>query len=464
MQIRDKFITSACLIPDGIEWTTLKLKQDGNETVEQSCLPCPATEPGEEPGDMASLQLSDEVRERLSGDLTVSIRTSELLMRTMEFPTTDPDEIENMVGFQIDKASPFPLDQLAVSHEIIRKTENNALVLMVAAKHKCIDAIGDLFAHKGVHIHSIDARILGWLSLLEKGGHLTGNGSEILIVDDGIDYAMAVLSDGAPVTFRSLPVPENEEALADELASEISYTLTTLDSEHDLPAPTAIDFWNLSELSASVVSALRSKTGLAVRQNRLSSLPPLSEGIIERTLHKKSRIELIPREWVEHERKQRLKKRFLIGASAIGAVWLTILLIFTMIYQTRAMALRRVQEEEASLAPLADQAIENRKKLKALKRYADRSDSALECLREVTDLLPAGDIEFVSYNYDKNKGVRLRGTAETDDIVYDYFDSLADSKLFVRLKDQRINTKVTKGLQRAVFSANLMLPSEEEKR
>jgi len=99
-----------------------------------------------------------------------------------------------------------------------------------------------------------------------------------------------------------------------------------------------------------------------------------------------------------------------------------------------------------------------------LKLYTNRSDSALECLREVTQLLPAGDIEFVSYSYTKGKGVTLRGTAQNNDIAYNFFSKLAESGLFDSLKDQSVTTRTTKGERRTVYSVTLVLPSTEEKK
>jgi hypothetical protein len=128
----------------------------------------------------------------------------------------------------------------------------------------------------------------------------------------------------------------------------------------------------------------------------------------------------------------------------------------------REAKLNRVQKRMAAVEPAARQALENRQKLKALKLYTDRSDSALECLREVTRLLPPGNIEFASYNYKKGKGVTLRGSATEDSMVYDFFEALTDSDQFVRLKDQSVNTRVVKGVRSAVFSVTLDLPAEEE--
>ena len=91
-----------------------------------------------------------------------------------------------------------------------------------------------------------------------------------------------------------------------------------------------------------------------------------------------------------------------------------------LIYGIRNHQLNRVLIELEEIKPAATIAKENSEKLKALQYYTDRSTSPLECLRELTFILPAGDIEFTSYNYSKSKGVTLRGTAINDDIVYEF--------------------------------------------
>ena len=143
-------------------------------------------------------------------------------------------------------------------------------------------------------------------------------------------------------------------------------------------------------------------------------------------------------------------------------LWLAVLLVFFTIYKVRDVRLKNVEKRLAAVEPAAQQSLENRQKLKALKVYTDRSDSALECLREVTRLLPPGNIEFASFNYKKGKGVTLRGSSSTDESVYDFFESLTESELFEQLKDQSVNAKTIKGVRSSVFSVTLVLPSEEE--
>lgn len=461
MRIRDKIITAACRDRDGIEWTSLRIKQDGPEPAGQSSLAFPLPDVAS-PAGLDSLELPAELAEHLKGDITVALRTSELLMRTMEFPAADDKEIAEMTGFQIDKVSPFPLDQMALAHELLERTEDRVLVLMAAAKHEAIDAIGDLFEKKGVRIHSIDARILGWLRLVRDAGELPEEGCHVLIVDDGLDFSLVILMNGKPMAFRSLHAHLGEMNVIDDLSRDISYTLTTLDSERELPAPSSIAIWSFGNVPSALQAKLSGVCGVPVRCHALGGLPPLSEGILRRTMDGGSHIELIPREWIEHEQWQQLSRKFTRIAAGIAAVWLVVSLAFFGVFKARDIKLASVQKQADAIAPVANQALENRQKLKALKVYTDRSDSALECLREVVRVLPVGDIEFNSYNYTKGKGVTLRGTAASDDAVYEFFKTLSDSKLFKQLKDQSVNTKTSKDIRRAVFSATLELPATED--
>jgi hypothetical protein len=453
--MQEKTITAVCRTIDGIEWTRWKVKQDSTELVQQDSAAIEVSgDTAEEI--MASIELPENVTEHLSGDITVPLRTAELLIRIMELPSVEQEEIADMVGFQIDKISPFPQEQLAISHEVLQQSEETSLVLMAAAKRSCIDTVGDTFEAKGVRVHGIDARVLGWMKLLEDEGHMSTEGCEIFIIDDSIDFSLVVVDSGIPVAFRMLDTETPEE-----LAGEIGYTLTTLDTERDITPPSAIQFWSQSDLDTGVRTKLSEASGIPVHDHALASLPPLSEGIVRRTLAGENRIELVPREWIEHERRRQLRRQFTLIASSFVSVWLVVLLVFYSIYKVRDVQVRSVEKRLAVIEPVARQSLENRQKLNALKVYTDRADSALECLREVTQLLPPGNIEFASFNYKKGKAVTLRGSASSDESVYDFFEALADSKLFAQLKDQSVNAKTIKGVRSSVFSVTMVLPVEE---
>ncbi|WP_322607661.1 PilN domain-containing protein [Pontiella agarivorans] len=438
----------------------MKISQEGTEPVSQNRLDIDL------PDSLASedLETNDfpNFADNFKGEVTVAVQASALLMRTMDFPSTDPQEVADMVGFQIDKISPFPIDLLAVSHEMLSVGADTSRVLMSAVRREQINHIGEVFEKHGIRIHSIDARVLGWLNLLQHEKRLTGNECEIIVIDDGIDLVLAVLHNGQPLTFRPLAGSLNDPEIPAELAYEFSYTLTTLDAEYDLPAPENIHFWTLEHLPPVFVSELSEKTGVTIENSTLAELPPLSEGILRRTLSAEPHIELIPAEWLEQEKNRKMRKQFAILTGSIAAVWLSILLIFLSVFKIRDMKLASVQKEAAAIAPLAAQAAQNKNKLEKLKAASDRTYSSLECLREATRLLPAGDIEFVSYNYSKDKGVTLRGTGRDKSIITDFYTTLNKSDLFDGVRNESVTEKTTKGVRRAVFSVTLPLSRKEE--
>ena len=461
--MRDKMITAVCRTVEGIEWTTVKVGQNDSELVKQESISLDFS--GETVEElMALIELPDEVIESIKGEVSVPLRSADLLMRAIELPATEAGEISDMAVLQVDKMAPFSLDQLAFSHEVLRQSEHSSLVLLAAAKRSCIDAIGDAFEKQGIRIQSIDSRIQGWMQLLKDEHQLSQSGCDVVVIDDGIDFSLVVIDDGIPLAFRMLHAQIDDMNVADDLATEIEYTLTTLDAEHPLPAPSTLQIWSHDDLSASLRNRLAEKTGLKISSNMLSILPCLSEGIVRRATNSQGRIELIPQEWIEYTKTKNLQKKTLLASSIIMGIWLLFVVVFVSMYMVREQHLSSVKEEATALANTAQVALENRQKLQALTAYTDRSVSALECLREITHRMPPGDIQLLSYNYDKNKGVSIRGTSSNDRSIDTFFIALAKSTLFEQIKNQSSNPRTSKGIRLYVFSATLTLPAKEEEK
>ena len=68
-----------------------------------------------------------------------------------------------------------------------------------------------------------------------------------------------------------------------------------------------------------------------------------------------------------------------------------------------------------------------------IERYTDRSDSALEVLREVSQLLPEG-VDLTSFSYRKGAILDIAGEADSGLLVTQFNESLNQSPLFVEVK------------------------------
>ena len=96
-------------------------------------------------------------------------------------------------------------------------------------------------------------------------------------------------------------------------------------------------------------------------------------------------------------------------------------------------------------------------RIRIIQQYMDRTDSALECLREVTELLPRSGIELSTFNYKKGESLTLTGDASARGIVLEYNDNLNKSKIFTQVIPGDI--KISQGKHR--FNFVLTFPGGE---
>ena len=90
-------------------------------------------------------------------------------------------------------------------------------------------------------------------------------------------------------------------------------------------------------------------------------------------------------------------------------------------------------------------------------QYADRSHSALECLRVIAQILPEG-VELTKFDYRKGSSATLRGEADQPDKVYAFIQALEQTALFPEVKSEGISTRNTPQGSRSQFGVTLVLP------
>ncbi len=443
-----------------VEWAVLRKSRKGLEKLREGSLPVPAGFFQQENAPLFPAGVLADIRKNFRGIVTVSLPSSQLLMRMLELPSTDPEELKGMVGLQMDQISPFPVDQLTVSYEVLRQTENHSRVLAVAAQRKTVDALGDLFKAQNVYIRSLDAEVLAWWSLLIAHGQVLCQGRVMLILEEHTEFSMIVVDEGVPVCFRSLELFHNftDETVMREIVDEVSYTLLSLETEYGRREITGVLFWSESEIPPLLCDLLREKCGTEVVLHDLRSIPPVSEGLALRTIERRlHHVELVPREWIDLQRRKRLMKAATIASTAVLSVWLAAIAVAGAVFSIEQASCNRVRREAAKYEGPARAAQTAREEMLALEKYADRSHSALECLREISAALPDG-VEINSFTYKKGEAVSLRGSSGRAEAVYDFFQKLGASGIFEGVKDQPVSTRTVKDRRVSTFSITADLP------
>jgi len=442
-----------------VEWAVLRKTRVETETLREGSAPIPQGFFDQEKAPLFPAEVLKDIHKNFRGVVTVSLPSSKLLMRVLELPSIDPDEITGMVALQMDQISPFPADQLCFSYELLKETENHSRVLAVAAPRKSVDELGDLFKTENVYIRSLDAEILAWWSLLIAHSDVPCEGRVILILEEHTEFSIIVVDDGVPVCFRSLELFHDftAETVLHEIVEEMRYTLLSLEAEYGHREHGSIEFWSESEIPQQLITLLSEECAGNVNRHDLGTIPSLAEGLALRSAERKTHhAELVPREWIELQRKKRFMQVATIASIAVLSIWLAVISITGTVFAFQTAAFHRLQKEAAKYSGPARAAQAAREEMLSLEKYADHSRSALECLLQITETLP-DQVEITAFTYTKGKAIRLNGTGDSSDAIYDYFQKLGALEIFDGVENSRIIEN-----SRFSITANLPKPETEE--
>lgn len=451
----DEITTALVVQATRIEWTSLRRRRGQIEVAEQESVALEAEGPARTAALKAALA-------RIKGRLATALPTDQTLLRVVRLPTTDVAEIREMAELQVDKFSPFPADQMAVSQEVLAQQENSAQVLIAACRREHVDRCGAELQTAGRLPREIDVTVLGWWRLLKQNGEVPESGASLLLIVEERATELIVARDGAPAVIRSLDAPSASDpaSSARDIAEEINYSLTALESEWGAPAPTVLHVWRRRELPGVFIDALRAACEPTIEPHLLDTLPPLSEGLAWRAIERGPHmLDLAPAEWKATLASRRLQRNLATAGGAFVLVWL--LAVGALIAGLQIQK-RRLADARAKLAELREpaRAVEQLKEqVRSLERYLDPAFSALECMREISERLPPG-VDLTAFTYKKYGQIALRGEADQSDPIYDFFQSLEQSQLFPAVKPEGVTQQQRGGRTRSQFKLTIDLPQE----
>ena len=470
-------ITAILFREGSAEWTTLRPVKSGYEVEEHRTA---EIVPAGTVLDFAAPETSTAIKSvcgHIKGDLCAGLPSDKTLMRVVDLPTSDPAEMKGMADLQVDKFSPFPVEHMAVALEVLSQKEKTSRVLIVAVQREIVDSFGKTLGAAGLLPHWIDVQVLGWWFLLKEQGAIPEKGREVILLLEKTGAELIVCQDGIPVVFRSLGSGQGltEEQYFSELADETAYTLTTLEAERGAADGVKLCLWHSAVKAppkvvvpgtvppkapvaaggppAELVEKLRESCGVEVESRSLDSLPPLTEGLARRTAAKgDTALNLAPPQWRSQESGRRTKKSLLIASVAFLVVWLVGVSAFIGGLKMQEKRRDQLKSSVAVLEQSAAKVKALKDKITSFEQYADRSRSALECLREISSLLPQG-VDLSSFSYKKGSSLSLRGECASPEPIYSYVQALQQSPLFTEVKTEGVRSKATQGgVQKSEFS------------
>ncbi len=435
-----EIITGLKITNNSLEWTSLEKIKDGFKTVDsgKADLESHIAAEGEDVkvSDQGLTALISKNKKYFQGTVTLGLSSEQILLRVIKLPAVPDDELRGMVDLQIDKLSPFPVENMVVSYEILEKGKDFYHVLVAAIKNDVVDQLGKLLANADIFPSRVDADVLGWAKLLKESNMVTEAGRQIVILLAEVVPEIIVFQDGLPIVFRSLSGqgPLSDDEFASEIAGETASTIMSLELEHGVSKSCSLSVWHHDALPEKLEENLRQACPYELSIRSITELPPVSGGFARRSAEGGQLLDLTPLSWRVTGGEKLFKQRVMIAAGGIIGAWALSIIIFLggLFYQQNKLEVLQA-EFEITQKP-AKEVMDMRRRVNIVKRYSDRTYSVLECLREVVGILPEG-IDLTSFEYKRASGpptVTINALATAVDSVYEFKNGLDGSKLFLK--------------------------------
>ncbi len=461
------WITGVCVRQNRLEWTVLRRVKESWEVHAADSAVLAA--PGADAAEPFSAKLKPHVK-HFRGRLAVALPTERVLLRVALLPSTDAEELRGMAELQTDKYSPFPVESMAMAAETIETTETSALVVMAAVQRDAVDELGRGFQEAAAPIDVVDVEALGWWWTLKQSGQVPARGSQLFVRAADSAMEMILARDGEPLLFRSLPpLPDAGDAGAlddwvAECAEETGYSLTSVETEWGSAATPSLHVYHEPDRPADWAGAFQAALGAeTLFTHSLADLPTASEGVARRLAGPADPLamDLAPDQWREADAARIARRKLLRSATVFLVAWLLGIGVFVSLLNVQRGRLFGLRAEVEAIEGPALQIRRLRAKVREFALYADRTHSALESLRVVSETLPVG-MDLTSFVYRKGSTLSLRGEADAPDKVYAFIQSLERTGLFPEVKSEGVSTRNTPQGPRSQFGATIRLPGAGE--
>lgn len=365
----------------------------------------------------------------LQGKLNIAwLPEGQVFLRTIQMPECEPEELRDMLEFQLEKLSPAPVNQVAWSYELIPSAaEGQVTVLLIIVDAAVVETkLGELEA-VGYQTDRLEVPWCHELATLERGAdavwiRLEERGSEIVLL-----VAWVIKQTLQNVMVMRLP---NSDEGTLSLTEQLDRTTWTGELEGWLSVTPPLTLCGDAETIGPWRDALKAWSAHEVQ----TSEPPSSEALAtlgaRRAARSDSQADLLP-----EAHRVRYRQQYVDGMWMKGVGFAVMLYIFgVLIYFVRLEWMHRdnitVQTQLRSMSLQYTNVLKMQAKMEILQEQIDLKFSALECLRIISEELPT-ELTLDTFNFQKGKTLSLYGKVATLDQnkVTEYHAALISARI-----------------------------------
>ena len=389
-------------------------------------------------------------------DLIIILSRNQVTVRNLELPTTDPQEIKDIISIQAGKQTPFSRDEIIADFKTIGLTRQHYTKVLLAIVQKAVvhNFLNSLAEKK----EAVSKIVLGsqvfvnWYSIIApKIGDET-----FAVLDIDNDFSdFCVLSKGGLLFTKLLHFGRRDlskRAWQKSFLEEIGLSLDAYRKESIGPLFNKVAIMGMNpeeiknilakELSLETLGPFEDAEGISISgEAKAASFPKLIGLALDPA---RPLMDFLPQGLKQARAKRIKRKELMLTGILILSVLIMGLGIFLEKICTKTLLLRRL---DAQFVKLEDGTSELKKeylKINLIKNRMDTKNSALEVLREIHKVVPQ-EIYLTNISFEEGKLISLRGTSKAMSEVFKFVKTLEGLPIFKNVKTKYVTKRRLKG-------------------
>jgi hypothetical protein len=330
-------------------------------------------------------------------EVIFGLPVSAVLAQRFRLPTVDPTEFPEMVRIQIEKALPFPLEELTTDFELIEQNETESVVSAVAVRN---DELAELAAPLLQHNH-IPRQVTVYAS--QRAHTHAPEGRAILIYPEGESLVSAVTENGKISLTRTLEGIEPQQLETDLPQLALSAELQGIPSEFR--------------------SVLLDETCYELRDTVEGILTKRPELVGIETPPAATKLNLLPQSWRERRAQVQRRGEWRKRLSWVGIAYIVVLGLFILYWGFLRFNMARLDHAITRDESQVRFVRETEAKWKALGPALDSRFYPVEILLHFSESLPSRDVQITTYNQSARQ-ISVDGEASSAALVYQFADKV----------------------------------------
>lgn len=388
-------------------------------------------------------ELSVPVKGGKGNEAVLALPLDRLLVKVVKVPADSDTDVSAYLTDILKSVSPFPDEELTVSYETVRESEEGSTVLAAALPEGSADDIAEALDGAGINVTRVDSLALGALrSAWPLLGFTCDTHRRLLLIPGSSCISLFVLDGDCPSVIR---------AVSHDADLKRETMLSLIEAESSAGSAMLKETVVLGELDCAAFEGFA-----PVRKLDAAGIDFLA-GVADRAVDPAS-LNALPASWREVLEETRFKTKFKRFITAAIGIWVIMLCVVIGVPKYYSHQTSKQNEISRSHQKKYRKVQEKKDQVEAVRNVSNHDLGALETLRVVADSLPEG-IVLSRWNFKRGDLLAFSGTSDggNHQSVSAFKDSLSNvmlSSISGNAKDEDIRFFTEVELPRGIVTRN----------